>query len=326
MYRLILVVLGLYGMMWSQNIVHIDGSSTVYPITEAVAEEFQKTYHDIKVVVGISGTGGGFKKFLRNETDINDASRPIKPTELKLAKDNHIEFIEVPIAYDGITVVVNPSNDWCDYMTVSELKKLWEPAAQDRVKKWSQIREGWPDKEIHLYGPGVDSGTYDYFTEAIVGTEGASRGDFVASEDDNVLVQGVANDPLALGFFGFAYYEENKDILKAVKIDPEDGRGPITPSTKTINSGEYFPLSRPLFLYINLKKINEKPYVEKFVEFYLKNAGELAREVGYVPLTDQAYTLAIERVKKRITGTVFGGKGSQVGVKLEELLKAEGIK
>lgn len=323
MYRKIVLVLVLSGVMWSQSIVHIDGSSTVYPITEAVAEEFQKAYRDIKVVVGISGTGGGFKKFLRGEIDINNASRPIKPSELALAREKGVEFIEVPIAYDGITVVVNPSNNWCDYITVSELKRLWEPSAQDKVRKWSQIRETWPDKEIHLYGPGVDSGTYDYFTEAIVGAEGASRGDFVASEDDNVLVQGVANDPLALGFFGFAYYEENQDILKVVKVDPEDGRGPIAPSTETIMSGEYFPLSRPLLLYISVRALNEKPYVEKFVDFYIKNVKELAREVGYVPLSDEAYSLVLDRIKSRTTGTVFGGKGSQVGIKIEDILKLE---
>lgn len=319
----VLMVMGiLLETGYSQKIVRIDGSSTVYPITEAVAEEFQKVYKDIKVVVGISGTGGGFKKFLRGETDINDASRPIKESEMELAKKNKIEFIEIPVAYDGITVVVHPDNTWCDYMTVSELKKLWEPAAQGKIKKWSQIRKGWPDKEIHLFGPGIDSGTYDYFTEAIVGKEGASRGDFVASEDDNVLVQGVANDPLALGFFGYAYYEENKDILKAVAIDPEDGRGPVLPSVETIRNGKYFPLSRPIFIYVNVKSL-ERREIQKFVEFYLKNAKELVREVGYIPLSDEAYKLAIERVKKRITGSMFGGKGAQIGVTLEELLKKE---
>ncbi|MEO0263149.1 MAG: substrate-binding domain-containing protein [candidate division WOR-3 bacterium] len=233
-----------------------------------------------------------------------------------------VEFIEVPIAYDGITVVVNRDNTWCNEIKLSELKKLWEPDAQGKIKKWSQIRNGWPDKEIHLFGPGVDSGTYDYFTEAIVGKEGASRGDFVASEDDNVLVQGISSDPIALGFFGYAYYEENKDILKAVAIDPEDGRGPVLPTIENIMNGKYFPLSRPLFLYINVKSL-QKIEVQKFVEFYLKNTKKIVKEVGYIPLSDKAYELALERVRRKIKGSVFGGEGSKIGVKIEEILKIE---
>ncbi|MEO0254723.1 MAG: PstS family phosphate ABC transporter substrate-binding protein [candidate division WOR-3 bacterium] len=310
------------GVLFSQKIVRVDGSSTVFPITEAVAEEFQKVYKDIKVVVGISGTGGGFKKFLRNETDINDASRPIKEIEYEIAKKNGIEFIELPIAYDGLTVVVNPSNNFCNELKVSELKKLWEPAAQDKIKMWSQIRESFPEKEIHLYGPGVDSGTYDYFTEAVVGKEGASRGDYVASEDDNVLVQGVASDPLALGFFGYAYYEQNKDKLKAVAIDPEDGRGPVYPTIENIRRGKYFPLSRPIFIYVNVKSL-EREEVKKFVEFYIKNAKKLVSEVGYIPLSDEAYELVLKRFKNRVKGTLFGGEGSKGGISLEELLKRE---
>ncbi len=318
-----LVVIGIIGAnLYSQKFIRIDGSSTVYPITEAVAEEFQKIYKDVKVLVGISGTGGGFKKFLRNEIDINDASRPIKKNEIELAQESGVEFIEVPIAYDGITVVVNRDNTWCNEIKLSELKKLWEPDAQGKIKKWSQIRNGWPDKEIHLFGPGVDSGTYDYFTEAIVGKEGASRGDFVASEDDNVLVQGISSDPVALGFLGYAYYEENKDILKAVAIDPEDGRGPVLPTIENIMNGKYFPLSRPLFLYINVKSL-QKIEVQKFVEFYLKNAKKIVKEVGYIPLSDKAYELALERVRRKIKGSVFGGEGSKIGVKIEEILKIE---
>lgn len=322
MKKIIGVALLVTGILYSQKIIQIDGSSTVYPITEAIAEEFQKVYKDIKVVIGISGTGGGFKKFVRNEIDINNASRPIKESEIKLAEENKIEFIEVPIAFDGLTVVVHPDNTWCNEIKVSELKKLWEPEAQGKITKWSHIRKDWPDKEIHLFGPGVDSGTYDYFTEAIIGKQGASRGDFVASEDDNVLVQGVASDPLALGFFGYAYYEENKDILKAVAIDPEDGRGGILPNIETITKGEYFPLSRPLFLYINAKSL-EKPEVQKFIEFYLKNAKKLVREAGFIPLSDKAYELALKRIKKKIKGTMFGGKGAQVGITIEELLQKE---
>ncbi|MEN3044081.1 MAG: PstS family phosphate ABC transporter substrate-binding protein [Candidatus Hydrothermales bacterium] len=308
------------GILLSEKMIYIDGSSTVFPITEAVAEEFQKVHKDIKVVVGISGTGGGFKKFLRNEIDINNASRPIKEVEIENAQKNQIEFIEIPIAYDGLTVVVHPSNTWCNELKVSELKKLWEPEAQDKVKKWSQVRNDFPDKDINLYGPGVDSGTYDYFTEAIVGKEGSSRGDFVASEDDNVLVQGVSSDPLALGYFGFAYYEENKDKLKAVKIDPEDGRGPIAPTIENIMTGKYFPLSRPLFIYVNVNSL-KKEEVKKFLEFYLKNAKKIVKEVGYIPLSDKAYKLALDRIKKVKKGSIFGGKGSKVGVNVEEMLE-----
>lgn len=315
------VLIGLCaGVLFSQKIVHVDGSSTVFPITEAIAEEFQKVYKDIKVTVGISGTGGGFKKFLRNETDISDASRPIKEIEYELAKKSGIEFIELPIAYDGLTVVVNPSNNFCNELKVSELKKLWEPAAQDKMKMWNQVRESFPKKEIHLYGAGVDSGTYDYFTEVIVGKEGASRGDFIASEDDNVLVQGVSGDPLALGFFGYAYYEQNKDKLKAVAIDPEDGSGPVYPTLESIRSGKYYPLSRPLFIYVNIKSL-EKEEVLKFVEFYIKNAKKLVSEVGYIPLSDELYEIVLKRFKNRVKGTLFGGKGSQAGLSLEELLK-----
>ncbi len=320
MFKVVIIKGALFAFLFSQKLIRIDGSSTVYPITEAIAEEFQKTYKDIKVIVGISGTGGGFKKFLRNEIDINDASRPIKESEIGIAKKNGIEYIEVPVAFDGIAVVVNPENTWCDYLTLSELKMLWEPSAQDKIKKWSDIRKGWPPKEIHLFGPGVDSGTFDYFTEVVVGKAGSSRGDYIASEDDNVLVQGVANDPLSLGYFGYAYYEENKDKLKIVAIDPEDGKGPRIPTVESIKKREYFPLSRPLFLYINYKSL-EKKEIEKFVEFYLEKAKEIVQEVGYIPLSDKSYELALKRVKKKIKGTIFGGKETKGGVNIEEILE-----
>ncbi len=307
-------------------LVKVDGSSTVYPITEAVAEEFQiASRGKVMITVGISGTGGGFKKFCRGETDITDASRPIKPSEVKLCKEKGIEFIEIPIAFDGIAIVVNPSNDWVDYLTVEELRKIWEPEAQGKVTRWSQVRKGWPDKEIHLFGPGVDSGTYDYFTKAIVGKEGASRGDFTASEDDNVLVQGVSMDPLALGFFGLAYYEENMNILRAVPIDDgndQNGKGPIKPSTETVANGTYQPLSRPVFIYVS-RKSAEKKEVREFVEFYIENAAELAKEVGYVPLPEKAYDLALSRFRNKITGTLFGGKGAKIGLSIEKLLSIE---
>lgn len=308
-----------------RTLIRIDGSSTVYPITEAVAEEFQKTHPGVKVIVGISGTGGGFKKFGRGETDISDASRPIKPSEVELCEKNSIEYIELPVAFDGLAVMVNPRNTWAESMTVAELKKLWEPEAQGQGTHWNQIRPEWPDKRISLLGPGVDSGTYDYFTEAIVGKEGASRGDFVASEDDNVLVQGIANDPLALGFFGLAYYEENKDKLKLVAIDDEkeeNGRGPIIPTPETVSRGTYQPLSRPIFIYVN-RQAAGRPEVRKFVEFYLRNVKALVREVGYVPLPDEAYELILERFKRRVTGSLFGGEGSRTGVSIEEILRGE---
>ncbi|HHT9125063.1 MAG TPA: PstS family phosphate ABC transporter substrate-binding protein [Candidatus Brocadiia bacterium] len=308
------------------EVIKVDGSSTVYPITEAVAEEFQKSERGkTNVTVGISGTGGGFKKFGLGETDISDASRPIKPTEVELCKKNGIEYIELPVAYDGLAVMVNPKNNWIDYLTVKELKKIWEPEAQRKITRWNQIRPDWPDKEIHLFGAGVDSGTYDYFTEAIVGKEHASRGDYTASEDDNVLVQGIATDVLAIGFFGVAYYENNKDRLKLVPIDdenPENGKGPILPEYEDVLNGTYQPLARPIFIYVN-KKSAERPEIQRFVEFYMKEGGELSKEVGYIALPEKAYELALERFKKRMVGSVFGGRGSQTGVKIEDLLQKE---
>lgn len=303
----------------------IDGSSTVYPISEAMAEEFQKKHPGVRITVGISGTGGGFKKFCNREIDIADASRPIKSSEMEQCQKNGVEYIELPIAYDGLAVVVNPQNDWVDYMTVEELKKIWEPDAQGKITHWNHVRPNWPNKPINLYGPGVDSGTYDYFTEAIVGKSGSSRGDFLASEDDNVLVHGVATDPLALGYFGLAYYEENKDKLKIVPIDdgnPDNGAGPITPTMETVSKGTYQPLSRPLFIYIS-KAAADRPEVKAFVRFYLdyQNAGTLIKEVGYIPLPAEVYKLALERFEKGKTGSIFGGKGAQPGITLEELLK-----
>jgi phosphate transport system substrate-binding protein len=305
--------------------ITIDGSSTVYPITEAVAEEFQKANPKAKVTVGISGTGGGFKKFCAGETDISDASRPIKPTEVEACQQKGIEYIELPVAYDGLAVMVSPKNDWATCMTVKELKTLWEPEAQGKVTKWSQVRSGWPEKDIHLFGPGVDSGTYDYFTEAIVGKEHASRGDFQSSEDDNVLVQGIANDPLALGFFGYAYYEENRDKLKLVGVDDEkaeNGAGCVLPSVETVEKGSYQPLSRPLFIYVK-KSSAQTPLVKAFVKSYTDNAPKLVREVGYIPFAPEAYKMVQARFDKAVTGSLFGGKGSQVGVTIAELLKRE---
>ncbi len=266
--------------------IKIDGSSTVYPITEAVAEEFRANEPNIQVTIGISGTGGGFKKFSRGETDISDASRPIKQKEIDNCKENGITYEKLVVAYDGLAVLINPDNDWVDHLTIDELKKLWEPAAQGVITKWSQLREGWPDEEIHLFGPGVASGTYDYFTEAVCGESGSSRGDFTASEDDNVLVQGIAGDKYGLGFFGLAYYEENMDKLKLVAID--GGNGPVEPSIETVSDGTYSPLSRPLFVYINCTAA-KKAEVQQFVHFYLDNAASLSLDVGYVPLPADKY-------------------------------------
>jgi phosphate transport system substrate-binding protein len=307
--------------VWSQEkIIKIDGSSTVYPITEAVAEEFQKAKRGtVKVTVGISGTGGGFKKFSRGDTDISDASRPIVKKEMDACKEAGIEYIELPVAYDGIAVMVNPRNNWVTSMTPADLKKIWEPAAEGKVTRWNQVNPKWPDVPLKLYGPGVDSGTFDYFTEAIVGKSRASRGDFTASEDDNVLVQGIATDRGALGFFGYAYYAENTDKLKIVPIDA--GKGLVTPSENTIMGGTYEPLSRPIFIYVN-KKAAERPEVKEFVEFYLKHAPKLVKQVKYVPLPDRAYKLSELRFARKVSGTVFGGE-AKIGMKIEDLLKLE---
>ncbi|UCG76489.1 MAG: PstS family phosphate ABC transporter substrate-binding protein [Gemmatimonadota bacterium] len=267
-----------------EGTVALDGSSTVFPISEAVAEEFQIANPSVRVTVGISGTGGGFKKFCAGETDISDASRPIKESERELCAENGIEPIEVPVAWDGVTVVIHPKNDWASCMTVDELKRIWQPGST--VNRWSDARDGWPDMEIKLYGPGTDSGTFDYFTEAIVGEEDASRADYTASEDDNVLVVGVEGDQESLGYFGFAYYEENQDRLKAVAVD--SGTGCVAPNRATIESGEYAPLSRPMFIYLNPSSL-ARPEVRSFVGFYLANATALVPEVGYVPLGGDRY-------------------------------------
>ena len=306
--------------VYAESFIKVDGSSTVFPITEAVAEEFQKTKKNaVKVTVGISGTGGGFKKFCRGETDISDASRPILKKEMDDCKAAGIEYYELPVAYDALTVMVNPKNDWIKSMTVAELKKIWEPAAQGKIMKWNQVNPKWPDAPIKLYGAGSDSGTFDYFTEAVVGKAKSSRGDYTASEDDNVLVQGIANDKNALGYFGFAYYAENPKKLKAVPID--GGKGPVMPSAESIENGTYSPLGRPIFIYVS-KKSAAKPEVKEFVEYYLKHAAPLVKEVKYVPLPAKSYTVALEHFQKGKLGTVFGGS-SEVGLKIEDLLKRE---
>jgi phosphate transport system substrate-binding protein len=304
--------------------IAIDGSSTVYPITEAVAEEFQKG-NNARVTIGVSGTGGGFKKFCKGETVVTGASRPIKPTEVDMCKQASIEYVELPVAYDGIAVVVHSDNDWARSLTVDDLKRMWEPEAQGKVMKWNQIRPDWPDKEIHLFGAGVDSGTYDYFTAAIVGREHASRGDFTSSEDDNVLVQGVSRDPLGLGFFGFAYYIDNKDKVGLASIDDgkdDNGAGAIAPTPETVANGTYQPLSRPIFVYV-AKSAGARPEVDSFVKYYLTKAAPLVKETGYIPLPSRAYELALKRWNEGVTGSLFEGEGSKIGVTVEDLLAGQ---
>jgi phosphate transport system substrate-binding protein len=305
------------------DIVKIDGSSTVYPISEAVAEEFQKMKRGaIKVTVGISGTGGGFKKFCRGETDISDASRPISAKEMKACAEAGIKYVELPVAFDALTVVINPKNSWIKELKVEELKKMWEPGAQAKVTHWNQINPAWPNAPLKLFGPGADSGTFDYFTDAINGKEKASRGDFTASEDDNVLVQGVSRDVNAIGYFGLAYYVENKDKLKAVPIVDKGGSRAVSPSLETVMDGTYQPLARPIFIYVSDKAL-AKPEVREFIEYYIKHAPQLVKEVGYVPLSNEHYQQAARNFASKKLGTGFGGK-SEVGVKVEELLAREG--
>jgi len=308
-----------------RSMVTLDGSSTVFPISEAVAEEFQRANPATRVTVGISGTGGGFQKFCRAETDISNASRPISASEVEACAKAGIEYVELPVAYDGIAIVVNPKATWISDITAAELKTLWAPGAQGTVMKWNQIRASWPDREIHLFGAGVDSGTYDYFTEAVTGKAKASRGDFTSSEDDNVLVQGVSSDELALGFIPFAYFEENADKLRLVPVDDgkaDNGGGAILPSPETIRTGSYQPLSRPVFIYVSVKA-SERPEVQRFVEFYLAEAEGLVREVNYVGLGAEAYRLVADRFAGRVTGSLFHGGQDTVGVTIDQLLAKE---
>ena len=304
------------------DIVKIDGSSTVYPITEAVAEEFQKSKKNaIKVTVGISGTGGGFKKFCRGETDFSNASRPITAKEMEDCKAAGVSYIEMPVAYDALTVVINPKNTFLKQATVAELKTLWEPAAQGKVMKWNQVNPAWPDAPVKLFGAGADSGTFEYFTDAIVGKAKSSRGDYTASEDDNVLVQGVSRDVNDIGYFGYAYYAENMARLKGLPIvNPATGKA-VEPSGANVENGTYAPLSRPIFVYVKQKSL-EKPEVREFLEFYMKHAETLVREVKYVPLPKAAYEGNLKHVKDNKIGTVFGGK-NEIGITVEDLMKRE---
>jgi phosphate transport system substrate-binding protein len=287
--------------------IRIDGSSTVYPITEAVAEEFSKQVSKVNVSVGISGTGGGFKRFCVGETDITDASRPITPSEVTLASDKKVEYIEIPVAYDALTVVVNPKNDWVKSLTVDQVRRIYSAAGT--AKSWKDIDPSWPDRPMKVFSPGTDSGTFDYFKEVVIGKDGNVRSDMSVSEDDNALVMGVAGNLDGIGYFGLAYFEENQSKLRAVPID--GGNGPVVPSVKSVNDGTYTPLSRPLFIYVN-RKSADRTEVQAFVDFYLKEAGELAKEVGYVNMPDEILARAKARWASRKTGTVFVADGKKV--------------
>lgn len=302
-------------------VIRIDGSSTVFPIAEAVAEEFQVEQRGaVRVTVGLSGTGGGFKKLCRGDIDISNASRPILTEEIEMCRAAGINFMELPVAFDAITVVVNPKNDWVKALTVADLKKMWEPAAQGQVTRWNQVRPEWPDVPLMLFGPGADSGTFDYFTEAVSGKAKSSRGDYTASEDDNVLVQGVENNKNALGYFGLAYYASHKDKMRAIPIQKDDG-SQVLPSNETVVDGAYQPLSRPLFIYVSDKSA-QRPEVRALIEYYLTEGPKLAADVGFVALPEQSAKVALRHFTDGRLGTVFGGV-PEVGVTIDELLQRE---
>ena len=309
------------------NLILIDGSSTVFPITEAVAEEFQNTSPNVNVAVGVSGTGGGFKKFCAGETYIANASRPIKQSEIDACAAAGIRYIELPVAFDALTVAVNPENTWATTLTVEELKKIWEGAAEGKIDSWNDVRANWPNEPLTLYGPGTDSGTFDYFKEAILGKDVEIRGDFTASEDDNILVQGIAGSKGALGYFGFAYYLANAEKVDAVSIvNPVLGQA-IEPSNENVETNRYVPLSRPIFIYVNADAaaFRRSPLgrnIRSFVNYYMDNAPEFVTEVGYIPLPDRAYDLAFRNFNLARTGSVFLGRDT-VGVKIEDLLQLE---
>lgn len=302
--------------------IAIDGSSTVYPLTDEVVKElqFEQGEDAPAISVDFSGTGGGFRKFCASETDINNASRPILKEEMEACKANGVEYIEIPVAFDALTVVVNPENDWADDITVEELKLIWEPGAEGKITQWNQIRADWPEEPLNLHGADLDSGTYDYFTEAIVGESEASRSDYTAQSDDDLIVRAVRQDPNALGYFGYAYFVDNRPQLKALAIANEGA--PIEPSDETVRSGEYQPLTRPLFIYVNAGTLETNPTLQAFVEYYLSNARFLAEVVGYTPLPNEAYNLASEHVAEKRIGTVFGGE-APTDLTIEQLVQAE---
>jgi phosphate transport system substrate-binding protein len=302
--------------------IKIDGSSTVYPITEAIANQLQQTkqQHKGQVTVSFSGTSGGFKKFCANQTDISNASRPILTAEVEACAKNGVKFIELPVAYDALTIAVHKDNTWAKDITVAELKKIWEPAAQGKITRWNQVRAAWPDQPLNLYGAGNQSGTFDYFTEAIVGKSRSSRTDYTASEDDTILVRGVAKDRNALGYFGLAYYQDNTNQLKALAVD--NSQGAVLPSIDTVKDAKYQPLSRPLFIYVNAESVQNKPELKEFIDYYLKYAQFTATSVGYVPLPSEVYELAKARFKTGKSGTLFAGR-EQINLTISELLRKE---
>ncbi len=297
----------------------IDGSSTVYPITELAMQQFAEIAPNVRIQLGVSGTGGGFKKFCAGITDISDASRPIKPDESEICRANGIEFVEIPVAFDGISVIVNLENRWVQCMTVDELKQMWAPDSEGKIVTWKQIRADWPDQPFKLYAPGIDSGTHDYFTAAIVGKEDASRNDYIGSEDDYILMQRVIEEKNGIAYVGFAYYQEYTDKVSVVAVD--GGNGCVSPSIETITNGTYTPLARPLFIYVRNDRL-DRPEVEAFVTFYLDNAADLVQAARYIPLPPRLYELVEQRVAKRTTGSVFS-EGIQVGVSIETLLMLE---
>lgn len=302
-------------------VISIDGSSTVFPISEAIAEEFQMANRGLRVTVGVAGTGGGMKKFCRGEIDIANASRPIQKEEMAACEAAGIRYYELPVAYDALTVVVNPGNDWVQDISIEELRRIWEPAAQGTVTRWNQVNPEWPDRPINLYGAGADSGTFDYFTEVVTGKAKSSRGDYTASEDDNVLVQGVANDINALGYFGFAFYVDNRDKVRSLAIEPGEGQPAIQPSVESVIDGSYMPLARPMFIYVS-EKAYQRDEVRQFLDFYLGNVGRLAGEVNYVPLPPEAYATIAKHLEEGRFGTVFKGEPA-TAVSIEKLLEKE---
>lgn len=305
----------------AQMLIKIDGSSTVFPISEAVAEAFREKNAAVKFTIGIAGTGGGFKKFCQGETDISDASRPILKKEMIECAKNGVKYVELPVAFDALTVVVNPRNAFMKKISADELKTLWEPAAQAKIMTWNQVNPGWPKQALKLYGPGADSGTFDYFTEAINGKAKQSRTDYTSSEDDNVIVQAVSRDVNALAYVGFAYYLENRKKLKAIPVLAKDGKTAVLPSIQSVSDASYQPLARPLFIYVNAKSL-ERPEVNAFVSFYLNQAEQISKQVKYIPLTKKDYQHTIVNFQNKKPGTAFGGE-AEVGVTIEELLKRE---
>lgn len=327
-------LLALLGLLFSLRsfaqsapVIKADGSSTVFPITEAMAEEFQSAKkNQVKMTVGISGTGGGFKKFCRGETDVQNASRPIQESELKACQLAGIKFYEIPVGFDATVIVVNTRNTWVNEISVDQLRKMWSPEAQGKIRKWKDVDSRWPDHELKLFGAGSDSGTFDYFTEAIVGKAKASRGDYSASEDDNTLVTGVANDLNALGYMPLAYYEENKNRLKLLGLVGGD-KSPrkneaVYPTRENVEKSVYFPLSRPIFIYVNEKSFAARPELREFVEFYLNRAEQILPQIKYVPLPKELYALSLQSLRNKKVGTVFGGH-SEIGLSIAELLKKE---